>query len=181
MSEFELVKVRNVPGGAGSLGGFLQLSPWIQVSRATGVLPQSTTEMLFRVSGGRIACLLILGEATVVLTSTDPVLSLNSTALSAADATIGTTTVLASTVSLASLEVGGYAVSQNAGTALVKANAGGYVNLALNGSFAILPAGEIYCTTTGNNTTGKMKWDLWYRPLDPAATVSAKAVGTAII
>ena len=176
----DMVKARTV-GEMNSLTGFLRVSTWMQVSRPTAQLPQNTTEMLFRVNGGRIALFLILGECTTIFTSTDPALSLNSSALDSTPAVIGTTTVLATTVSLASLEKGGFAMSQNAGTALVKANAGGYVNLGLNASFAIVPAGEIYATTTANQTTGRMKFDLWYQPLDNGAVVTASPAGTAIV
>ena len=178
-----LIKNTNVPRAAGVTGtGYAAVRQWIHIARAAAVLPASTTEWFFQVQGGRVALGLLLGESTVVLTSTDPGLSFNSTKLNAAGtATVGTTTVLATTVNLASLEVGGLAVSQNAGTALVKANAGGYVNLAISDSFAVVPNGEIYATTTGTNTTGQMKWDLWYMPLDEGAFVTAKNSGTAII
>ena len=178
-----LIKNANVPRAAGTTGsGFASVRQWIHVARAAAVLPQSTTEMIFKVFGGRIAVGYMLGEATVILTSVDPVLSLNHTKLNnAGTATVGTTTIMNSTVSLASLEVGGLAVCSFAGGAVVKANAGGNVNLALNNSFAVLPQGELYITTTGSNTTGQIKWDLWYQPLDEGAFVVAQPAGTAII
>ena len=179
-----LIKNVNSPRAAGTTGsGFASVRQWIHVARSAAVLPQSTTEMLFRVFNGRVAAGLLVGEATVILTSVDPGLSLNHTKLNNVQplATVGTTTIMNSTVSLASLEVGGLAVCSFGGGAVVKANAGGNVSVALNNSFAILSAGELYITTTGNNTTGQIKWDLWYQPLDEGAFVVAQPAGTAII
>ena len=168
-------------GGATSSEAYL--SQHIHVTRAGGILPASTTEWLFAVRGGRVAVKAMIGTATVVLTSTNPGLSINASALSVANpqVLIGTTMVIATTVNLASLEKGGMAVIEGDGTAIVKADAGAAFAIPTGGGFWIAPAGEIYATTTGTNTTGEMKWDIWYLPLDEGAYVEAKAVGSAII
>lgn len=181
-----LIKNTNTQRTAGVAGnGQAILNQWIHVARPAAVLPQSTTEMLFRVFGGKVWIHGLVGTATVILTATDPGLSINSTALSAAGVAVGTTLVIATTVSLASLEVGGMAQVEGDGTAIVKYAAGGI--LAFNGAVAtttggwLAPQGEIYCTTTGSNTTGQVKWDLWYQPLEEGAYVVAQNAGTAII
>jgi len=176
-----LVKNSNTIRTAGVAGvGQAFLDQHIHVARPGALLPQTTTEMLFRVRGGRVLVWLMLGEATVVLTATDPILSWNSTALSAASVAVGTTTVIASTVNLASLEVGGRAVIEGDGTAAVKSNAGASFLGIVNGWW-VAPQGEIYQTSGANNTTGQIKWDLWYQPLDEGAYVEASLAGTAII
>jgi len=181
-----MIKNTNWPRTAGVTGGGQAvLNQRIHVQRPAAVLPQSTTEVLFFVRGGKVKIYNMVGTATVVLTATDPGLSINSTALDAAQAVVGTTLVIATTVSLASLEVDGMAQIEGDGTAIVKYTAGGI--LAFNGAMAtttggwLAPQGEIYATTTGSNTTGQMKWDLWYQPLEEGAYVVAANAGTAII
>jgi len=70
------------------------------------------------------------------------------------------------------LEVGGRISLANppaAATALVKTNAG-YTNLpAVN---TVVPIGTL-SYTTGATSTGSIKWDLIYIPLDNAASVAA--------
>ena len=170
-----LVKNSNVPRTAGPAGnGQAVLSEWIHVARPAATLPQTTTAQLFNVRGGRVLVHALLGEATVVLTSTDPQLSINSSKLNTAlTAIVGTTIVVATTVSLASLEVGGLVVVEGDGTAIIKAVAGGALTTTVLNHAWIAPNGEIYITTADNNTTGQIKWDLWYQPLDEGAYVTA--------
>lgn len=182
-----VIKNTNFPRNTGVSGnGQAMLTQLIAVNRPAAVLPQTTTEQLFQVVGGRVWVRFLIATATVILTATDPALSLNSTALNAAmDTAVGTTIVISTTVNLASLEVGGMAYSEGDGTALVKYTAGGIT--AFNGAMAttsggfMAPNGEIYATTGGSNTTGQVKWDLWYTPLDSGAYVKAMNAGTAII
>lgn len=176
--------IKNSPAvrAAGTTGvGQAIVSQWIHVARPTAVLPQSTTEWLFQVHGGRILVLTVLGEVTVVMTATDPLLSFNHTKLDAAGAaTVGTTKVFATTATLASAEVGRLIQIEGDGTALVSSVAGG-VFLGIVDNRFILPRGEFYATTTASNTTGSIKWDMWYQPLDEGAYVTARNAGTAII
>lgn len=161
--------------------GQATLDQFIHVKRAGKVLPQSTTEILFKVVGGRVLVRALIGEATVVLTATDPVAKISSKKLNAAlDTAVGTAVDVASTVNLASLEVGGNAFVEGDGTALVKANAGATF-MGTNTGAWIAPNGEIYLTTGASNTTGAMKWDLWYQPLDEGAYVIAVDTATAVI
>jgi hypothetical protein len=159
------------------------LSQFTQVSRAAKVLPQSTTQILFKVIGGRVLVHYLIGEVTTVLTATDPVGKISSKKLNAAlDTAVGTAVDVASTVDIASLEVGGFVMVEGDGTAWVKSNAG----CAFGGASGaigpwIAPNGEIYLTTGASNTTGAMKWDLWYQPLDPGAYVIAVDTATAAV
>ena len=150
----------------------------IQVSRPTLLLPQSTTEILFLVKGGRVRVTGLVGTVTVVCDATNPVAKITSGALNAAQtALVGTVVDVASTVSIASLQVGGTVFVEGDGSALVKANAG-CVFAGINRGDWVAPAGEIYLTTGDNNLTGFLKWDLWYHPLDDNAYVEAVTIPT---
>ena len=176
-----LIKSAPVRTAGPTTPGTSVLSQAIHVVRAAKVLPQSTTEQLFLVRGGRVLVRAMLGEVTTVLTATDPVSSINSSKLNAAlDTIVGTTVAIATTVDTASLEVGGTVFVEGDGTALVKANAGCVFIGAVTGMW-LAPRGEIYLTTTGNNTTGAMKWEIWYEPWDAGAYVTAVDVATAAV
>ena len=134
------------------------------VARATDTLPQSTTEALFTVSGGRVEVRLMFGEVTTIIQNSDPVLSMKHVP------TTGTELVINSTVATTSLEVGGFIHVTGTGSALVKSNAGAILSAALSGF--IVPEGDI-SLVAGASKTGSVKWDLWYVPLDEGATVTA--------
>ena len=175
--------IKNSPGRSTgpSNPGQATLEQRTHVKRAAKVLPQTTTEILFKVIGGRVLVHNLVGEVTTVLTSTDPIAKISSKKLNAAlDTAVGTAVDVASTVSLASLEVGGFAYVEGDGTALVKSTAGAAFIGANSGNW-IAPNGEIYLTTGASNTTGAMKWDLWYQPLDEGAYVVAVDTATAAV
>lgn len=176
-----LIKNTNTQRTAGPAGvGQAIVDEAIHVKRAGAVLPQTSTHQLFRVRGGKVLVKQMVGTATVVLTATDPVAKISSKALSAASVAIGTAVDVASTVNLASLEVGGMVFVEGDGTALVKSNAGAAF-IGTNTGMWIAPEGEIYVTTGANNTTGQIQWDLWYQPLDAGAYVEAITTATAAI
>lgn len=153
----------------------------IHVQRPALVLPQSTTQQLFQVIGGRVLVHALIGEVTTVLTATDPVAKISAQKLDAAmAATVGTAVDVASTVDISSLEVGGLVFVEGDGTAEVKSNAGAAF-MGTNTGKWVAPNGQIYLTTGANNTTGAMKWDIWYQPLDEGAYVKAISVATAKI
>ena len=165
-----------VAGPNGS--GFSYLNQWIQVSRAALALPQTTTEQLFRVYGGRVLVHLLIGEVTTVIQSTDPVAKVSTKRLSDASVAIGTAYDVASTLDMSSDEVGTIYTVEGDGTALVSPQ------LAGSGYGQpqpwIMPQGEIYLTT-GASKTGAIKWDIFYQPLDPGAYVVAVSTATAAI
>ena len=155
------------------------VSQWIKVSRAAKSLPQSTTQQLFRVYGGRVLVQALIGEVTTVIEGTDPVLKVSTSALTDASALQGTAYDIASTLDLSSDEVGTMYAVEGDGTALVSGNqVSGTVELT-NREW-VMKQGQIYITT-GASKTGAIKWDLWYQPLDPGAYVVAIDVATAAI
>lgn len=155
------------------------LAQWKQVSVAGRTLPQTTTDILFRVLNGRVLCHLLLGEVTTIIQNSDPVLKVSSKKLSLASLAVGTAVDIASTVDITSLEVGGLIVVLGSGAALVKNNAGAGLSTLGRNEF-ILPQGEVYITT-GASKTGAIKWDLWYQELDASAQVAPVNAATVAI
>lgn len=175
-----LLKNSNTVRTGGSPGvGQAYVNQYIHVNRPTALLPATSTDILFRVFGGRVLVHLFLGKVTVALDSTDPVLKVSSKALSAASVAVGTAVDVASTATLASLEVGGNVVVLGSGAAILKSNAGAIVST-LGRVEWIAPQGEIYITTGGTNLTGFMQWDIWYQPLDEGAYVLPNGTQTVI-
>jgi len=143
------------------------ISEGVLVSRATATLPATAAQNIFTVSGGRILLVALVGEVTTIIQAQATTVKVTSTPTtgSAIDMSAATTDINA-------LEVGGRITLANppaAATALVKTNAG-YTDLP--GVRAIVPIGTI-SYTTGATSTGSIKWDLVYIPLDTAATVVA--------
>lgn len=136
----------------------------VHVARATATLPQNATQHLFTVTGSVIINLMV-GRVTVAIQSSDPVAKITSTpgAGSAVD--------VASTVTLASLEIGGWIGVSGDGTALVVNNHGASL-LGAKPCFFLVDTGTIDLITTASKT-GSVKWDLWYVPLDDGAFVVA--------
>jgi len=137
------------------------------VSRATATLPATTSQNIFTVSGGRVLLLFLVGEVTTIIQAQATTVKVTSTP------TTGSAIDMSSTgTDINALEVGGRIALANppaAATALVKTNAG-YTNL--QGVRTIVPAGTI-SYTTGATSTGSIKWDLIYVPLDTGASVAA--------
>lgn len=138
------------------------------VSRAADTLPQTTTEHLFQVTGGRVLITLLFGEVTTIIQNSDPVAKLTSTP------TTGTAFDIASTVDIKSCEVGSLITAEGDGTALILASttASAGAGLLNNLTAWICPIGYIDLIT-GASKTGGIKWDLWYFPLDEGASVAA--------
>jgi len=149
----------------------------IHVKRAAKALPQTTTQQLFRVYGGRVMVHLLLGEVTTVIEGTDPVLKVSAERLDDAGALVGTVYDIASTLDISSDEVGSIYTVEGDGTAIVSPQlaAAGY---GTGRGPWVMPQGAIYITT-GASKTGAIKWDLWYQPLDEGAFASAVDVATA--
>ena len=105
--------------------GLALVNQWIHVSTPTRTQPASTTDVIFKVRGGRGRVHLLLGEVTTVLEGTDSVTKYSSQKLDAAmTATVGTAVDIASTLDTSSFEVGSLLVIEGDGTAFVKSNAG---------------------------------------------------------
>jgi hypothetical protein len=119
------------------------------------------------VSGGRILLVSLVGEVTTIIQAQSTTVKVTSTP------TTGSAIDMSSAVGdINALEVGGRISLANppaAATALVKTNAG-YTNL--SAVFTVVPPGSI-SYTTGATSTGSLKWDLIYVPLDNGAQVVA--------
>lgn len=135
------------------------------VEKSSATLPQTTTQHLFTISGGRILVNLLLGEVTTIFQNSDPVLKVTSTP------TTGTAVDVASTVDTTSLEAGGFLLVEGDNSALVKGNAGAITGAAGMHQF-VAPEGYIDLIS-GASKTGATKWDIWYWPLDAGATVTS--------
>jgi hypothetical protein len=158
--------------------GKKRIFPEVKVSRGAQLLPQTSTDILFRVNGGKVRVTLLVGTVTTVIAATDPVAKISSKALGPGPAAVGTAVDVAATVDLSSLEVGGMILVKGDGTALVKSTAGAAFIGPATGHW-IAPQGEIYLTT-GANKTGAIRWDLTYEPIDDGAFVAASPVAVAI-
>lgn len=158
--------------------GQAMLAQLIHVKRAALALPQSTTEILFRVYGGRVLVHALIGEVTTVIQSTDPVAKVTAGRLDDASALVGTVYDIASTLDMSSDEVGTIYTVEGDGTAIDSPQLAGAGRL--GASKWIMPQGQIYLTT-GASKTGAIKWDLWYQPLDEGAYATAIDVATAAI
>ena len=175
-----LVKNVNVGRTSGPTAGAGQsvLDQWIHVQRDAKNLPQSTSEIIFRVYGGRILVKLLLGEVTTVIQSTDPVLDVQCSRLDSASALVGTADIIASTLDLSSDEVGTIYVVEGDTSAVVSTQLA--AQQSANIKDWIMPQGQIYIETTASKT-GAIKWDIWYQPLDEGAYVTAVDTATAKI
>jgi len=136
-------------------------------ARATAVWPQSADQTIFTISGGRVFVTSLSGVFTVAASGTANNLSVNSVP------TTGTATVIASTLAAASFEIGAILIVEGDGTALIGTATGSGLGPALNALPFILPTGNITITCSGNNTTGSIKWDIFYFPLDEGAQIVA--------
>lgn len=144
-----------------------QLNKGYLVSRAAATLPQTGAQNIFTITGGRILLVALVGEVTTIIQAQATTVKVTSTPTtgSAIDLSAATTDINA-------LEVGGRITLANppaAATALVKTNAG-YTDLP--GVNTIVPIGAL-SYTTGASSTGALKWDLIYVPLDTGAAVVA--------
>ena len=150
----------------------------IHVARPAGTLAQSAAQNIFQVLGGRVRVKGLLAQVTTIVQAQATTVKTSSTAKDAAGATVGTAVDLSSTVDCNALEVGGLLWTEGDGTALVKSNAGAAFIGANSGEF-IAPQGYI-SYTTGASSTGALKWDLWYEPVDEGAYVIAVPLASGV-
>lgn len=175
-----LIKNARTSAGAGpSRGNVSVVDQGIHVVSPSKTVPQSTTQQIFRVYGGRVLVKKLVGEVTTVIQSQADNLKVSSKRLDNAAAAVGTAVDIAANVDITGLEVGGNYFVEGDGTAGVLSNAGGVLGGSASGQF-IAPQGEIYLTASASNT-GAMKWDLWYQPLDEGAYVEGVVSNVAAI
>lgn len=173
-----LVKSQRQRTGGPSNPGTAVLNQWIQVSRPAANLPQTESDQLFRVKGGRVLIHLLVGEVTTVIDGTDPQASVHASRLSDASVLVGTADEVASTLDIKTDEVGTIYVIEGDTSAI--ASTGVAAQQVAPTAPWIMPQGQIYLTTAASET-GAIKWDLWYQPLDAGAYVEAVADGVAAI
>jgi hypothetical protein len=135
----------------------------IHIQKSSATIPQTTTQHLFTVAGGRVLITLLFGEVTTIFQNSDPVLKVTSTP------TTGTAVDVASTVDTTSLEAGGLLTVEGDGTALIKNNAGAGLPASGIGHW-ICPIGSIDLIS-GASKTGATKWDVFYFPIDDGAYI----------
>jgi hypothetical protein len=131
-------------------------------------LPQSATTTIYTITGGRILLVALLAEVTTAIQAQATTFKFTSSPATGSaidfNAAAGT--------DLTGLQIGGRVTLANppaSGTAGIITNAG-YTNLQpLN---SVVPIGNITVTTVASSTGG-LKYDLIYIPLDVASTVVA--------
>ena len=134
-----------------------------KIDKATAALPQTASQTLFTVAGGRIILTSIVGEVTTAIQAQA------TTAKISAAPTTGTAVDLCATTDLTGKEVGTLlGITGTFATGLVASNAGATV-LPANG--LVIPIGVIRYTT-GASSTGSIKWTMTWIALDDGATVS---------
>ncbi len=172
LNDFEFAALSSTVFTNGALldGGNVNADGGISVSRATAQLPQTATGNLFTVTG-RVLVKRIIGEVTVVLTSTatnikvgfDPTGADANTDLSAnlvvTSDPVGTLYTIVGVAATATKESGT--------THMVLPAAA----LPLEG--IVLTTGAITLTTDASNTTGRVKWDVDYIALTAGSTITA--------
>ena len=158
------------------------LSQWIQVTRpAAATNVNATPEMCFRVFGGRVLVHRLVMEVTTAIGAAATTHKWSAKALSNASVAIGTAVdITAASASLTGREVGATLTAIGTGGAGIINNAGAAITTAGQNEF-VVPQGEIYSTTAGADTTGAVKYDIWYQPLDAGAYVVAVPALTAVI
>lgn len=133
-----------------------------RVDKASATIPQTATQNLFTVAGGRVAILGLLGEVTTVIGATLTNAKLISTP------TVGTAVDLCAVLAIASKEAGTlFGISGIFADALVGANAGASI---LPQRPVVVPVGVVGLNTSAS-TTGATKWACWYVALDEGATL----------
>jgi hypothetical protein len=142
-----------------------------QVSLATALPPaDGVSRDIFSIDGGRVLITGLLGEVTVAI----PAASIDFDLAFDPD-NAGTNVALATALVCDSDAAGTYyTLNDTFGGALVTSTANVLLNAILEEPFA-LGEGDIVWTTTGAGligTTARVKWDLWYVPLDVGAVVT---------
>jgi hypothetical protein len=129
-----------------------------KVERATASLPQTATQTLFTVSGGRVVVTSLFGTVT------------SSTGSTAGSGEIFWNPSVGGTFELANEDLtsksAGYSISyKGSGPTWVE-------NFIVVGEPFVLPEGNLTLQTTVSNT-GQMSWTLTYIALDEGATITA--------
>jgi hypothetical protein len=136
----------------------------IKVSKTAAVLPATTTQNIFTISGGRVWVVALVGEVTTICSATATNLKATSVP------TTGSAVDIAANLAIANFEVGAILVVEGDGTAIIGTSTGAGFAPALNALPFILPIGTLRIETSATNT-GATKWDICYFPFDDGATI----------
>jgi hypothetical protein len=141
-----------------------------RVERQTAALPQTADAALFRISGGKIRLLSIIGEVTVAIGAVA-----NATKLKHNPAGVGSDVDLCGTLDITGDAVGTYysivgvlATALKSTTLWLVAPAD---NIPAQG--LILGPGDIEIDCAGSSVTGKVKWTIMYESVDAGGNVVA--------
>lgn len=141
----------------------------IIVERATDSLPQTADEALFRITGGKVRIISIIGEVTTVIQT-----QANATKIKFNPSGTGSDVDLCATLDITADAVGTlYSITGTLATAMkstslwVVAPADNIAN-----SGIILAPGDIELDCAASNT-GSVKWTIEYERVDAGATIAA--------
>lgn len=137
---------------------------WEHTRKASAVLPATTTQNIFTISGGRVLVHHLIGEFTVVASGTAT--NLKVTSVPTTGSAVDVTAVLA----IASFEAGALLIVEGDGTALIGTSTGAGFAPALTQVPWVCPIGTLRIDASATNT-GATKWDIFWEALDPGATV----------
>ena len=130
-----------------------------RVSRASANLPQSTAEAVFNVVGGRVLIRLLSAEITEVIETKTNNMKVK------ANATVSGIEDLCTTRNISGDPVGNIYSLTGPASDTLNAKAAPIENPTL-----IVPGTiEVDCSAS---STGKLKWDIWYIPLDAGARIT---------
>ena len=133
------------------------------VSRATATLPQSTVGNLFTVSTGRVLLTGIIGEVTTVIQT-----QANNTKIVFDPTVTGANVDLCAILDITADAIGTlYSITGTVANAMLSGFA---VQAQLTP--IVLQPGAIALSCSASST-GSVKWDMWYLPLDTGAMVAA--------
>lgn len=145
----------------------------IIVNKASAVLPATGLQTLFTVTGGRVLCVLMIGEVTVIFDGTTNNLNVvhDPTVGAVGDisaATVCTSDIVGTLYTVHGIQAALIGTQKEGGTEVpthVTAKA------PLGGGF-VLPAGVTSLQTSATDTTGSTKWSMIYIPIDNGASVA---------
>ena len=134
------------------------------VARATATLPQSTNAPIFTVAGGRVLVTALFGEVTTVLGAVGNMKLI-------ATPTTGSAADMCAVVAAGTKEVGTiFSITGKASDAMVATSSGFGPGFAYWG--VLVDIGTINLSLSASST-GSVKWDLFYTPLDDGGVVTA--------
>ena len=141
----------------------------IKLLRATKLIPQTADEALFRITGGKVKILSIIGEVTTAIGAVA-----NATKLKHNPSGTGSDVDLCATLDITGDAVGTmYSIVGVVATALKSATLWLVLpadNLPAQG--LVLGPGDLEIDCAGSSVTGKVQWTIEYVPLDPNAVLT---------